>query len=99
LTFFIANVWPQKPAVNRVTWLRTEEETRRLAAEYLIIKVVIIVDEFTGEMVEDVHVPLFFKRRVYDAATDDLIYEIDVYQNTEELTTELRGGNTEEERS
>jgi endonuclease G len=83
LTFFIANIWPQKPAVNRVTWLRTEEETRRLAVEYLIIKVIIIVDEFNGETVEDIHVPLFFKRKVYDAATDELIYEIDVYQETE----------------
>jgi endonuclease G len=88
LTFFIANIWPQRPAVNRVTWLRTEEETRRLAVEYLIIKVIIIVDEFSSEKVEDIHVPLFFKRRVYDAATDELIYEIDVYQDTEELTTE-----------
>jgi endonuclease G len=83
LTFFIANIWPQKPAVNRVAWLETEEETRRLAVEYLIIKVIIIVDEFTGEMVEDIHVPLFFKRKVYDAATDELIYEIDVYQDIE----------------
>jgi endonuclease G len=83
LTFFIANIWPQRPAVNRVTWLRTEEETRRLAVEYLKIKVVIIVDEFTGEMVEDIYVPLFFKRKVYDLTTDELIYEIDVYQDME----------------
>jgi endonuclease G len=83
LTFFIANIWPQKPEVNRVTWLRTEEETRWLAVEYLVIKIIIIVDEFSGEMVNDIHIPLYFKRRAYDMATDKLIYEIDVYQEAE----------------
>jgi DNA/RNA endonuclease G (NUC1) len=80
LTFFIANVWPQTPEVNRTSWLRTETETRRLASEYLVVKVVIIVDEFTDKKVGNISVPLNFKRRVYDANTGDLIYEAVVYQ-------------------
>jgi DNA/RNA endonuclease G (NUC1) len=80
MTFFIANIWPQTPAINRVEWLITENETRRLAAEYLAVKVIIIVDEFTGENLNGVQIPLVFKRRVYDASSGDLIYEIDVLQ-------------------
>jgi DNA/RNA endonuclease G (NUC1) len=80
MTFFIANIWPQTPQVNRVEWLKTEVETRRLAAEYLAVKVIIIVDEFTDKTVNDIQVPLVFKRRVYDASSEALIYEIDVYQ-------------------
>ena len=80
MTFFIANVWPQTPEVNRLTWLETENETRRLASEYLTIKVVIIVDEFTENTVNGIQVPLNFKRRVYALEPDELIYEIVVYQ-------------------
>jgi len=47
MTFFIANIWPQTPHVNRIEWLKTENKTRTLASEYLIIKVTIIVDEFS----------------------------------------------------
>jgi len=79
-TFFIANVWPQTPNVNRVTWLRTENETRMLAAEYLQVKVLIIVDEFSEEKVGNITIPINFKRRIYDLDTGDLIYEIDIYQ-------------------
>jgi len=79
-TFFIANVWPQTPHVNRVEWLRTENETRRLAAEYMVVKVVIIVDEFSENTVNDIQVPLNFKRWVYCVELDELIYEIIVYQ-------------------
>jgi len=80
MTFFIANIWPQTPNVNRVEWLRTENKTRTLASEYLFVKVIIIVDEFTEERVGNIQVPLCFKRRVYDLYTGELIYEIDVYQ-------------------
>jgi DNA/RNA endonuclease G (NUC1) len=80
LTFFIANIWPQTPTVNRVLWLKTENETRRLAKEYLIVKVVITVDEFSDKKVGDIQVPLNFKRKVYDVNSDVLIYEIVVYQ-------------------
>jgi DNA/RNA endonuclease G (NUC1) len=80
MTFFIANIWPQTPFLNRVGWLRTELETRRLAAEYLAVKVIIIVDEFSEKTVNGIQVPLVFKRRVYDAGSGELIYEIDVYQ-------------------
>ena len=79
-TFFIANVWPQTPDVNRVVWLRTENETRRLASVHELVKVVIIVDEFTEMKVRDISVPLVFRRRVFNSFTGDLIYEIDVYQ-------------------
>jgi len=85
LTFFIANIWPQTPEVNRVAWLRTENETRKLAAEFEAVKVTIIVDEFTELKVAGISVPLVFKRRVFDTYTGELIYEIDVYQ------TELNG--------
>ena len=81
MTFFIANIWPQTPEVNRVEWLRTENRTRRLAVEYLIIKVIIIVDEFSDKKVNDIQVPLNFKRRVYDSYSGALIYEIDIYQD------------------
>jgi len=84
MTFFIANVWPQLPAVNRSDWLKTENETRRLAVQYLAVKVVIIVDEFTDRKVADIQVPSCFKRRVYDASSGDLVYEVDVYQHVEE---------------
>ena len=80
MTFFIANIWPQTPQLNRVEWLGTETETRRLASEYLIVKVIIIVDEFSENRVRDIQVPLIFKRRVYDAYTGELIYGIDVRQ-------------------
>ena len=80
LTFFIANIWPQTPAINRGEWLVTENETRKLAIQYLIIKVVIIVDEFSDKKVKDIQVPLNFKRRVYDAASGELVYQIDVSQ-------------------
>ena len=79
MTFFIANVWPQTPDVNRVRWLKTENETRALASEYLQVRVLIIVDEFTEEKVGEISIPLCFKRRVFDLQTGDLIYEIDVY--------------------
>jgi len=80
MTFFIANIWPQTPNVNRSQWLITENETRRLASEYLFVRVIIIVDEFSEETVGNITVPLCFKRKVYDLYTGDLIYEIDVYQ-------------------
>jgi endonuclease G len=80
MTFFIANIWPQAPYINRVEWLKTEVETRRLAAEYLVVKVIIIVDEFIEKTVNEIQVPLVFKRRVYDTYSGELIYEIDVYQ-------------------
>jgi endonuclease G len=79
-TFFIANIWPQTPAVNRVEWLRTENETRRLAIENMVVKVIIIVDEFSENKVKDIQVPLNFKRRVYVMDIEEPIYEIDVYQ-------------------
>jgi DNA/RNA endonuclease G (NUC1) len=85
-TFFIANIWPQTPELNRVTWLKTENETRRLASLYLSVKVVIIVDEFTEKKVANISVPLCFKRRVYDVKTGELIYQIDVYQFEEYKT-------------
>jgi DNA/RNA endonuclease G (NUC1) len=81
-TFFIANIWPQTPEVNRDTWLKTENETRRLAVEYMFIKVIIIVDEFSDKTVKDISVPLVFKRRVYDLYSEELIYEADVYQES-----------------
>ena len=80
MTFFIANIWPQLPEVNRVTWLETENKTRRLASEYLIVRVVIVVDEFSENKVHDIQVPLNFKRRVYDFNSNELIYEIIIYQ-------------------
>jgi len=80
MTFFIANIWPQTPNINRVVWLKTENETRRLASEYLFVKVIIIVDEFTAEKVGNISIPSCFKRRVYDLYSSVLIYEIDVYQ-------------------
>ena len=88
-TFFIANVWPQTPEVNRVTWLRTENETRRLASQYQAVKVVIIVDEFTEKKVQDIQVPLVFKRRVYDVTSGDLLYEIDIYQEERPVSPEI----------
>ena len=81
MTFFIANIWPQTPQVNRIDWLKTENETRRLASKYLVVQVIIIVDEFTDKTVNDIQVPLVFKRRVYDMKTKELIYSIDVFQN------------------
>ncbi|MCL2721528.1 MAG: DNA/RNA non-specific endonuclease [Treponema sp.] len=80
MTFFIANIWPQTPNVNRVTWLRTENETRRLASEYLFVRVIIIVDEFSGNKIGAINIPSCFKRRVYDLNSGELIYEIDIYQ-------------------
>lgn len=88
LTFFIGNIWPQIPDVNRVEWLRTEYETRRLASENLSVKVIIIVDEFSGEKIGDISVPSCFKRRVFDINTGELIYEIDVYQLVPEQSTD-----------
>ena len=80
-TFFIANVWPQTPEVNRVEWLRTENETRRLASQYLIVRVVIVVDEFSENKVSDIQVPLNFKRHVYDMVSGELVYEIVIRQD------------------
>jgi len=80
LTFFIGNIWPQTPDLNRIEWLKTENETRKLAIQYLIIKVVIIVDEFSEKKVKDIQVPQNFKRRVYDVASGELVYQIDVSQ-------------------
>jgi len=79
-TFFIGNIWPQTPNVNRVEWLRTENETRRLASEYELVRVIIIVDEFSEEKVRSISIPSVFKRRVYDLYTGELIYAIDIYQ-------------------
>ncbi|MDR2543345.1 MAG: DNA/RNA non-specific endonuclease [Treponema sp.] len=86
LTFFIANIWPQTPHVNRVEWLVTENHTRRLASEYLEVRVIIVVDEFSERKVENISVPSAFKRRVYDLQTGDLIYEITVYQEVDAAT-------------
>ncbi|MDR0463777.1 MAG: DNA/RNA non-specific endonuclease [Treponema sp.] len=80
MTFFIANIWPQTPNVNRSSWLRTENETRRLASVYSFVRVIIIVDEFSDGMVGNMVIPSSFKRQVYDLYTGDLIYEIVVYQ-------------------
>jgi len=80
MTFFIANIWPQTPSLNRVDWLKTENETRRLASVYSKVKVIIIVDEFKTEKVGNITVPSCFKRRVYDLNTGNLIYEINVNQ-------------------
>ncbi|MDR2966116.1 MAG: DNA/RNA non-specific endonuclease [Treponema sp.] len=80
MTFFIANIWPQTPEVNRVTWLRTENETRRLASEYQEVVVLIIVDEFTGRKIGNISVPSVFKRRVY-SMDGKLIYEININQD------------------
>jgi len=79
-TFFIANIWPQKPEVNRGHWLRTESRTRRLASRYGTVKVVIIVDEFTHFKVDEITVPLNFKRMVYNAESGELIYKAIIYQ-------------------
>jgi len=80
MTFFIANIWPQTPDVNRIQWLKTENETRKLASQYSFVMVVIIVDEFSEEKVGNIQVPSCFKRRVYDLHSGELIYKIDVYQ-------------------
>jgi DNA/RNA endonuclease G (NUC1) len=80
MTFFIANIWPQTPNINRVVWLKTENETRMLAIRNSGVKVIIIVDEFKPEKVANIAIPSCFKRRVYNLNTGDLIYEIDVYQ-------------------
>ncbi|MCL2186191.1 MAG: DNA/RNA non-specific endonuclease [Treponema sp.] len=81
LTFFIGNIWPQTPDVNRIEWLKTENETRKLALKYSFIRIIIIVDEFSEEKInEKISIPLCFKKRVYDLYTGNLIYEIDVYQ-------------------
>jgi len=80
MTFFIANIWPQTPHINRVEWLKTENETRMLAIRNSGVKVIIIVDEFKTEKVGNITIPACFKRRVYNLNTDNLIYEIDVYQ-------------------
>ncbi|MDR0456935.1 MAG: DNA/RNA non-specific endonuclease [Treponema sp.] len=80
MTFFIANIWPQTPSINAGEWLKAENETRRLAIKYLIVKVVIIVDEFSEKKVKDIQVPLNFKRRVYDLNFDEPVYDVVVYQ-------------------
>jgi len=80
MTFFIANIWPQTPHINRVEWLKTENETRMLAIRNSGVKVIIIVDEFKTEKVANISIPSCFKRRVYNLNTGNLIYEIDVYQ-------------------
>jgi DNA/RNA endonuclease G (NUC1) len=79
MTFFIANIWPQTPEVNRITWLRTENETRRLGSEYQAVMVLIIVDELTEEKIGNISIPSVFKRRVY-CMEGELIYEIDIHQ-------------------
>ena len=79
-TFFMGNIWPQTPNVNRVEWLAAENRTRWLAREYVTVKVLIIVDEFTEKKVKDITVPLAFKRLVFTADKNELIYFIDVYQ-------------------
>jgi len=88
LTFFIANVWPQTPLVNRGDWGKTESETRRLAIQYVAVKVIIIVDEFTDRKVADIQVPSVFKKRVYEVSSGEVsdkpIYEVEVYQRVEE---------------
>jgi len=81
MTFFIANIWPQTPDVNRSRWLITENETRRLASQYLIVHVIIIVDEFSDEKIGGIQIPSNFKKYVYDFNSGDLIYEITVYQH------------------
>ena len=78
-TFFTGNIWPQTPHVNRITWLATENRTRRLAREHSTVKVIIITDEFTENTVNGISVPSVFKRRVYNAS-GELIYEIDIPQ-------------------
>jgi len=80
MTFFIANIWPQTPHVNRIEWLKTENKTRALASEYLIIKVTIIVDEFSENYIKEIKIPQNFKRFVYEPESGDLIYEEVVYQ-------------------
>jgi DNA/RNA endonuclease G (NUC1) len=80
MTFFIANIWPQTPDVNRVEWLKYENETRRLASEYYVVRVLITVDEFGDQKVKDIQVPSSFKRRVYDVNTGEIIMDIVVYQ-------------------
>jgi DNA/RNA endonuclease G (NUC1) len=80
MTFFIANIWPQTPHINRSEWLKTENETRMLAIKNSGVKVIIIVDEFKTEKVANISIPSCFKRRVYNLNTGNLIYEIDVYQ-------------------
>jgi len=80
MTFFIANIWPQTPSMNRVEWLKTENEARRLAVQYAAVKVIIMVDEFTVRKVGDIQVPLVFKKRVYDVSSGELVYEADVFQ-------------------
>jgi DNA/RNA endonuclease G (NUC1) len=80
LTFFIANVWPQTPEVNRRTWLQTENETRRLAIQYLIIRVIIVVDEFADSQINGIRIPLNLKKMVYDEDSGELVYQVIVYQ-------------------
>jgi len=95
LTFFMANIWPQTPNVNRVIWLKAENETRKLAVLYLIVKVVIIVDQFSDEKVGAIQVPFCFKRMVYDLSSGDLIYEIEVFNefdHPKSTTEEFEGG-------
>jgi len=81
-TFFIANIWPQTPDINRVEWYKTEKEARRLASEYLVVNVLIIVDEFNEVKMGNISIPSCFKKRIYNSS-GELIYEIDVYQLVE----------------
>jgi hypothetical protein len=83
LTFFIANVWPQRPSVNRGEWLELERQTRRLSAQHLAVRVVIVVDEFTDENVNGIRVPLNFKRTVYAVSSGELVLSATVYQDSE----------------
>jgi endonuclease G len=80
MTFFIANIWPQTPQVNRIEWLKTENRTRALASEYLTVKVIITVDEFSEYYVKEIQIPVNFKRTVYELESGKLIYEAVVYQ-------------------
>jgi endonuclease G len=84
MTFFIANIWPQTPQVNRVTWLETENKTRSLAREYHVVYVMIIVDEFSPLTVNEIQVPYNFKRYVYETDTNELLYEVIINQDISE---------------
>ncbi len=81
LTFFIGNIWPQEPHLNRTVWLGMENETRDLASQYSTVRVIITVDEFSDRKVETISVPASFRRQVYDYSTGELIYDKEVKQS------------------
>ena len=76
LTFFIANVWPQTPRVNRSVWLVTENEGRRLAVQHGEVRVVITVEEFGGKIGRNVSVPISFTKTIY--SRDVIVYTVTV---------------------